>query len=260
MKIGVFDSGIGGLSVLEYALKALPNEQFIFYADQKHVPYGEKTKEQIMGYVDEIVSFMIKQDVKAIVVACNTATSVAINEIRKKYSIPIIGMEPAVKKAIDLYGDKRVFVTATPVTVKGDKMKYLIEKVDKQHLVDLIPLPKLVRFAEQGIFDSEEVTEYLKEVFQDFNAEEYSSLVLGCTHFNYFKNSFRKVLPETVHFVDGNEGTIHQLIRKLEENDALEMQEPMVTFYSSGEEIVEPEKLAKVNELLSRLERMRQIQ
>ncbi len=260
MKIGVFDSGIGGLSVLEYALKVLPNEQFIYYADQKHVPYGEKTKEQIMGYVDEVVSFMLKQGVKAIVVACNTATSVAINEIRKKYTIPIIGMEPAVKKAIDLYGDKRVFVTATPVTVKGDKMKCLIEKVDKEHLVDLLPLPKLVRFAEQGIFDTDEVTDYLREVFKEFDVEEYASLVLGCTHFNYFKDSFRKVLPENVHFVDGNEGTIQQLIRKLEEIDGLEMQAPTVEFYSSGEKIVDEERIAQITALLKRLERMREVQ
>ena len=101
MKIGIFDSGIGGLSVLYEAMQLLPHEQFIYYADEKHVPYGEKTREEIIGYVDEIIQFMIDHDCKAIVIACNTATSAAVALMRKKYDIPIIGMEPAVKKAVD---------------------------------------------------------------------------------------------------------------------------------------------------------------
>ena len=94
-----FDSGIGGLSVLYEAMQLLPHEQFIYYADEKHVPYGEKTREEIIGYVDEIIQFMIDHDCKAIVIACNTATSAAVALMRKKYDIPIIGMEPAVKKS-----------------------------------------------------------------------------------------------------------------------------------------------------------------
>ena len=110
MKIGIFDSGIGGLSVLHVAKRLLPHEQFIYYADEKHVPYGEKSKEEIIGYVDEIIQFMINHGAKAVVIACNTATSAAVALMRKKYSLPIIGMEPAVKKAVDLYGNKKVLV------------------------------------------------------------------------------------------------------------------------------------------------------
>ena len=108
MKIGIFDSGIGGLSVLYEAMQLLPHEQFIYYADEKHVPYGEKTREEIIGYVDEIIQFMIDHDCKAIVIACNTATSAAVALMRKKYDIPIIGMEPAVKKAVDLFLQKNL--------------------------------------------------------------------------------------------------------------------------------------------------------
>ena len=156
MKIGIFDSGIGGLSVLYEAMQLLPHEQFIYYADEKHVPYGEKTREEIIGYVDEIIQFMIDHDCKAIVIACNTATSAAVALMRKKYDIPIIGMEPAVKKAVDLYGNQKVLVCATPITVKGKKMLDLVERVDKDHLVDLVALPKLVRFAEKQEFNSDE--------------------------------------------------------------------------------------------------------
>ena len=179
MKIGIFDSGIGGLSVLYEAMHLLPHEQFIYYADEKHVPYGEKTKEEIIGYVDEIIQFMIERDCKAIVIACNTATSAAVSIMRKKYHIPIIGMEPAVKKAVDLYGKQKVLVCATPITVKGKKMLDLVERVDKDHLVDLVALPKLVRFAERLEFESEDVLAYLKEALSCFDFEEYGSLVLG---------------------------------------------------------------------------------
>ena len=147
MKIGIFDSGIGGLSVLHQALKIMPEHQYIYYADEKNVPYGEKTKEQVIGYVDEIIQFMIDHGVEAIVIACNTATSAAVKIMREKYTIPIIGMEPAVKKAIDLYGDYRVLVCATPITVNGKKMHDLVDRVDKKNLVDLVALPQLVRFA-----------------------------------------------------------------------------------------------------------------
>ena len=123
MKIGFFDSGIGGLSVLHHALKVFPNEQFLFFADKKHVPYGEKTSEQVLEYTSEAVEFMIENDVKAIVIACNTATSVAITTLREKYDLPIIGMEPAVKKALDENDTMRVLVCATPITVRGKKLK-----------------------------------------------------------------------------------------------------------------------------------------
>lgn len=256
MKIAFFDSGIGGLSVLHHAQKILPEEQFLFYADEKHVPYGEKTREQVMQYVSEAVAFLMTQDVKAIVLACNTATSVAVQEMRRRYDIPIIGMEPAVKKAIDLYGAHRVLVTATPITVQGDKMRCLIEKVDQHHLVDLVPLPKLVRFAEQGEFLSEQVTAYLQQEFAAFSLSEYASLVLGCTHFNYFKDSLRAILPENIHFVDGNAGTVAELVRQLQKRDLLEHNTSDIQYYTSGERVTDAKILHKIAQLMQRLEKM----
>lgn len=260
MKIGFFDSGIGGLSVLQQAFSMLPQEQFLYYADTKHVPYGEKTQKEIMSYVQEVVQFMLHHDVKAIVIACNTATSVAVKELRKHYSLPIIGMEPAIKKAIDLYPEQRTLVTATPITVKGEKMKILIDKVDKQHLVDLLALPKLVRFAECNEFDSEEVVEYIRQELNRFPLDNYASLVLGCTHFNYFKDSFKKVLPNDIRFVDGIQGTLDQLIRKLKEGNLMEQLQPSVEYYSSGELITDPVELNNINQLLSRLDKMAKIE
>jgi glutamate racemase len=259
MKIGFFDSGIGGLSVLNLALKRLPNEQFIFYADESHVPYGEKTQQQIIEYTDIAVQFMLDLNVKAIVIACNTATSAAIKVLREKYTVPIIGMEPAVKKAIDIFENKKVLVTATPLTVKGKKMQKLIERVDNENLVDLVPLPKLVRFAEKGEFESKEVIEYLENKLNKFDLKDYSSIVLGCTHFNYFKDSFRKVIPPHVKFVDGNEGTINRLIQELNYliNDGAD--EQTVEYYYSGDKVTDAKELMRLDKCLERLDGMLQI-
>ena len=253
MKIAVFDSGIGGLSVLYEARKALPEEQFIFFADEDNVPYGTKTKEEIQSLVADAFDFLVSKGVKAIVVACNTATSAAVTEMRRRYDLPIIGMEPAAKKALDMDGEHRVLVVATPVTVKGNKMKVLIEHVDKQHLVDLHPLPRLVEYAEQQEFNSQAVLDYLGRELSPYDFSEYSSLVLGCTHFNYFKDTFRGLLPEHVSLVDGNAGTVRELIRRLKERNLLEKQTPSIEYYYSGRRVQDKEELHRLESYLQRL-------
>lgn len=257
MNIGIFDSGIGGMTLLHQAMMSLPNENFIFYADTDHVPYGTKTKEQVIGYVDEVMRFMIEHDCKAVVIACNTATSVAAEVMRSKYEIPIIGIEPAVKPAVEKSHGKRVMVVATPLTIQEEKLKNLVEKVDDAHLVDLLPLPKLVAFAERGEFTSEEVYQYLKEMLEPFCLEDYGELVLGCTHFNYFKDTFAKILPSDIQMIDGSIGTVNQLKRVLEHKKQLEEQEGKVRYFASGRELVSEDELQKMKVLHERLEKMR---
>ncbi len=256
MKIAFFDSGIGGLTVLHHAMRVLPEEQFIFFADEDHVPYGVKPKEQIVKFVKEAFDFLVDEGVKAIVTACNTATSVAVEEMRSIYDIPIIGMEPAAKLALDRDGEHRVLVVATPITVKGKKMQVLIEHVDREHLVDLLPLPRLVEFAERAEFRSEDVTSYLRDQMAPYDFSQYSALVLGCTHFNYFKDTFREILPENVHFVDGNEGTVRELIRQLRGRNLLEKQEFSVEYCYSGRLVKDPAELERLQAYLKRLDAM----
>ncbi len=123
MRIALFDSGYGGLTVLSHARRVLPSEEFIFYADRDHVPYGTKSVPVVRGFVRTAFRFLIEQQrADAVVVACNTATSVAVNEMRRLYDVPIIGMEPAVKKALTHDAEHRVLVTATPITVHGEKL------------------------------------------------------------------------------------------------------------------------------------------
>ena len=218
MKIGIFDSGMGGLSVLHRALRMIPEADFLYYADEEHVPYGEKTREQVRGYIDEIIAFMIKKQVDAIVIACNTATSVATKEYRSQFPLPVA-------------------------------------------------LPKLVRFAEQEIFDQNQIVPYLKEALKDYPLEEYKAFVLGCTHFNYFKESYQEIFPNKIEFVDGNEGALRELIRRMEKecdtisvkngaNDAEEFSKTdRVTYYFSGKQISAADQI-RIDKYMCQLDRM----
>ncbi len=261
MKIAFFDSGIGGLSVLHHAVKLLPSEEFIFFADEDHVPYGTKPRELVMKYVDEAFKFLMTLNIDAIVVACNTATSVAVREMRKHYNLPIIGMEPAIKRAVDLYGDKRILVTATPITVNGEKIHSLIDRLGKRDIVDLLALPKLVDFAERQEFVSDAVADYLREEFKPYDFKDYSSIVLGCTHFNYFKDTMRLLLPENVAFVDGNSGTLKELMRRLNLSTSISDLSnskfiPKIDYYFSGRKIIDAAEIERLKIYLRRLDDM----
>lgn len=259
MKIGFLDSGIGGLSVLHRALEVLPDEEYLFYADTDHVPYGEKTDAQILGYADEAARFLLEQGAGALVIACNTATSVAIGTLRRRYCVPIIGVEPAVKPAVEQSGGRRVIVAATPVTVNGKKLRDLVARVDPGHRVDLLALPGLVHFAESGEFRSPEVTAYLKNAFAPYRLSDYSSLVLGCTHFNYFKDTLRELLPPGTAILDGCSGTIGRLEEILKEDGLLKPSPRAVQYFLSGRRITDAEGLARMQALLRRLDDMAHI-
>lgn len=256
MKIGLFDSGIGGITVLYDTLKMLPNEDYIYYADTMNVPYGPKLKNQVKQYIFAAVDFIINEGVKAIVIACNTATSVAIEELRAKYDIPIIGMEPAVKPAVkkNTNAAKRVLVTATQLTLKEEKLQNLITRIDNDHIVDLLPLPGLVEFAEGFEFSQQAVMPYLTEQLSKYELEKYETIVLGCTHFSFFKDSLRKVLPVHIDIIDGNQGTVKNLKRILENRGCLHEGSGKVEFYNSGQLVTQKEKLDQYSYLLKRLD------
>lgn len=256
MKIAFFDSGMGGLSVLHHAMKILPQEEFIFYADEDNVPYGTKSPEEVLGFVDTAFKFLIAQNVGAIVVACNTATSVAVKKMREKYSLPIIGMEPALKVAVDLFPNRKVLVTATAITITGKKIRRLIERLHAQELAELKALPRLVEFAERQEFNSAAVEEYLRGELKDYDLEKFSSLVLGCTHFNYFKDTLRKILPPHVKILDGNAGTINELIRRANLKPARADENLSIEFFYSGRQVTDAPELKRLKKFLKRLDEM----
>ena len=257
LKIGIFDSGIGGLTVLNQAVCTLPGLEYLYYADTDHVPYGLKSKKEIIQYVDESIQFMISKKVEIIVIACNTATSVAIDYLRKKYSkLPILGMEPAAKAALNHNHDKRVMLIATPVTIKDEKLKNLLSRVDEQHFVDLLPLPNLVNYAEKEMFHSAELIHYLRSELSKYQLDKYAALVLGCTHFNYFKDTFREIFPDNVLLIDGSTGTINHLKHVLAEYNINESNETKIEYYFSGRKIEDTENLCRIERLHRRLDEM----
>ena len=244
--IGVFDSGIGGLTVLKEIIKILPNEEFIYYADTDNVPYGIKPKEEVKEYINQAVKFLIDKDVKAIVIACNTATSIAINDLRKKYSLPIIGIEPAAKPAIENRGQKKVLIMATPTTIREEKLHNLLKKFSAEEFVDLIAMPKLVEYAESVEFNSKEIEDYLKKQLQEFNLNDYSEIVLGCTHFPFFKEEIKKVVPQSISIIDGSKGVANRLKDILQKNNLLGNNNLKIEYYYSGRKAEDFEKLEKI--------------
>ena len=246
--IGVFDSGIGGLTVLKQIIEKLPNEKYIYYADTDNVPYGTKPKEEVKKYIKQAVEFLISKDVKAIVIACNTATSIAVKELREKYTLPIVGIEPAAKPAVENRGEKRVLIMATPTTIREEKIKYLLEELNAVQYVDLVAMPKLVEFAEKGNFKSEEVKQYIKQELKQYNLNDYSELVLGCTHFPFFKEILLKIFPRDTQIIDGSIGVANRLKNVLEEKELLGNNKFELEYYYSGREVKNKQEL---NQLLN---------
>lgn len=220
--IGFFDSGVGGLSVLREAISIMPNENYIYFGDSKNAPYGTKELDEVRRLTFNAADFLRKKNVKAIVVACNTATSAAIEELRNKYiDIPIIGIEPALKPAVKLNRKGSIIIMATPMTLREKKFKQLMLKYDDGCDIVPMPCPKLVEFVESGILEGEELEEYLRSKLKDYIEKDIAAIVLGCTHYPFIKETLAKVVGKEIPLIDGGLGTSHELQRKLKEKGTL---------------------------------------
>jgi glutamate racemase len=251
MRIAFFDSGIGGITVLKKAIELIPECDYIYYADTKNVPYGIKPKEEVRKYIIDAVEFLSGKDIQALVVACNTATSVAITDLRRKFDFPIIGMEPAVKPAILKNAGKKILVLATSLTLKESKLQTLIKTLDKKQRVEKLEMDMLVQYAEQFDFCSEGAEQYMKEKLARISLENFETIVLGCTHFLYYKKQIERIAGKEIAVIDGNEGTVKNLVNtvktmKFTKND----NERKITFYSSGEKD-SAERVVRLMELIS---------
>ena len=237
--IGVFDSGVGGISVLALAKEMMPNENFVYYGDDKNAPYGNRSDDEIRRLSLDCAKFLVDIDVKAFVVACNTATTTAVADIRSKYSLPVISMEPAIKPAFNYVKDGKITVLATEATLKQKKYLNLKDKmVDKSKIIDM-PLRDLAELVEQGHYDDDVAFEYVKSNFEKYS-KDVDVIVLGCTHFLFVKDAIRRagiaVYGKELPIIDGNKGTVKQLIRVLEARDLInENGEGSVELYSSGD-------------------------
>ena len=232
--VGFFDSGLGGISVLGEALHMLPQENFLYYGDTKHIPYGDKPPEMVFDYTHNAIERLVELGCKAIVIACNTATSVAAGQLRQELTLPIIGMEPALKPASLIEREGKVLVMATRVTLALPKFQRLMDRFGQDAIP--LPCPGLMECVEAGEISGERVEEVLAKLLAPYREEQIKAVVLGCTHYPFLKKTIAKFFPPTVELVDGNAGTVRQLGRRLaEENLCGEGPGGQVTFLSSLE-------------------------
>lgn len=234
--IGVFDSGMGGVSTLIELKKIMPNEKFYYFGDSQNAPYGPRQSDDITNLSLNVANILYKKNVKAIVVACNTATSVAIKHLREEYkSIPVIGVEPAVKVAIDA-GGKNILVMATQTTIREKKFKKLTEKFKSASIIQSIACPELVQIAENDLIDDSELCiNQLNEYFKQFDMNQIDTIVLGCTHFIFYKKYIREILGYKHLIVDGNLGTAIHLRNELSKRNLLSNNEENgeIVFFNS---------------------------
>lgn len=219
--IAVFDSGVGGISVLRELTKLLPDERYLYYGDSANAPYGTKTTEQVRKLTLEAAKKMLCKPIKALVVACNTATAAAIDSLRQAYpDLIVIGIEPALKLAADRFPGKRIGVMATEVTLREEKFDALLHRFHEDHPVYKISAPGLVELVEAGKADSDEANALLSGILTPYKGK-IDVLVLGCTHYPFAKAAIRRVLGDEVALLDGGEGTARETKRRLQLADLL---------------------------------------
>lgn len=231
--VGVFDSGVGGISTLASLVRLLPHEDFLFFGDSRYAPYGTRTQEEVLARAEAILSFMHAHNCKAVVIACNTATSAAAACLRAVEQIPIIGMEPALKPASLLRHGGINLVLATPMTLRLPKYQALAARWGEG--AEALPCPGLVELIEARDFPAAEA--YLREKLSAYDPDQIDSVVLGCTHYVFLRPILRRILPPDTAVLDGNEGTARQLQRILAGRGLLNDQVTpgQVRFFTSGD-------------------------
>ena len=220
--IAVFDSGVGGISVLRHLVRLLPGERFLYFGDSANAPYGTKSRAAVRALTLTAAEKLHRRGIKALVVACNTATSAAIADLRQQYpELIVVGIEPALKMAADRFPGGCVGVMATPMTLREEKFSQLLDRFQNQCSVVKLPAPGLVELIEIGKADSPEAEALLRELFAP-HAGKLDALVLGCTHYPLALKAIRKVLGSGTALLDGGEGTARETKRRLQEAGLLQ--------------------------------------
>ena len=219
--IAVFDSGVGGISVLRHLLRVMPSERYIYYGDSANAPYGTKTTEQVKQLALAVAEKLIARGIKALVVACNTATAVAIEDLRRAYpQLIVVGVEPALKVGADKYPGGRIGVMATPVTLEGEKFRRLLDRFQDMCAISLIPAPGLADLVEAGKQNGPEGEALLRALLDPY-VGKLDALVLGCTHYPFARDTIASILGSGTELLDGGEGTAAQTRALLETRDLL---------------------------------------
>lgn len=243
--IGVFDSGVGGLTILTALQRTLPQEDFIYIGDTAHCPYGTRSEAEVVDLSLRACRFLIQRDVKLIVVACNTASQSALNTLRATYAVPFVGVVPAVKPAARITRSGRIGVIATNQAARAAYLQQLIDHFAEGIEVEAIGSPEMVTLAEQGEFDGPHVEEVVKRALQPLLAKGVDVIVLGCTHFPALRPTIERLAGKRVQVIDSGAAIARRTYSILESEDALHPDSPTggnLEVWCSGE----PEAFSKV--------------
>lgn len=237
LPIAVIDSGVGGISVLRELIKIMPCENYIYFGDSKNAPYGSKEKAEVLKITRDNLISLQKIGIKALVVACNTATSAAVRILREENpDLVIVGIEPAIKPPAVTLDHPRVLVMATPLTLKEEKFNKLVARYSDQ--AEIIPLPchRLAELVEDGNIDTPELDEYIASLLEPYRDKAIDALVLGCTHYPHVIETIERHISPTVKIFDGGEGTARETRRRLEVADLLcpDTQTGVIEIYNSS--------------------------
>lgn len=220
--IGIFDSGIGGTSIWKEIHNLLPNENTIYLADSKNAPYGQKSKEEIIALSIKNTEFLLNQNCKIIIVACNTATTNAIKELRTKYTVPFIGIEPAIKPAANQTKTETIGILATKGTLNSELFNRAVKTYSNIKIVEQVGFG-LVQLIEEGKMESEEMTNLLHSYLKPMVEANIDYLVLGCTHYPYLIPQIKKIIPNHIKIIDSGEAVAIQTKKVLEKNNLLNL-------------------------------------
>ncbi len=219
--IAVLDSGVGGISVLRHLLQQMPGENYLYFGDSANAPYGSRSTEAIRQLTLDAASMLVSRGIKALVVACNTATAAAITVLRETYPhLIVVGIEPALKSAADRFPGGRIGVLATEATLREEKFRRLLAQYEASCQVVRLPAPGLVELIERGMADSPEAEALLRPILLPWQGK-LDALVLGCTHYPFACGPIRRILGEETPLLDGGAGTARETRRRLEEADLL---------------------------------------
>lgn len=243
-KIGIFDSGVGGLTVAKEIFKKLPQEEVVYFGDTGRFPYGTRSKEVIQTFSGQAVKFLLEQDVKIVVVACNTASSQALSYLKQNFSLPILGViQPGVKKAIATTKNKRIGVIGTEGTVASNSYPEAIRQADPTIKVFSYPCPLFVSLAEEGYINKKATYLIAEDYLKPLIKAKVDTIILGCTHYPLLKNVIQKVVKNKVKLVDSAETIALETKKVLEEGNLLNNNHsPNSKFYVSDL----PEKFIKL--------------
>ncbi len=211
--IGLLDSGLGGLSVYRELKKQLPKERVIYFGDTLHAPYGEKTDEQILTYVISIINFLLKQEVKLIIIACNTATAVALDQVKEKYTLPIIGViKPGAQEVVKKTRNKKIGIIGTEVTIRNKSYENKIKEIDPSIITYSNACSNQIirEMEEQALRNEQKIKALLRECIRPLIKKDIDTLIWGCTHYPFLRKYLGQKLERKMTLVDPSEATVKE--------------------------------------------------